>query len=139
MDKDSSMKKINLSLLAVSSLLTASLSFAAVSDSNKYFSTLHPQVKNASIDLLHPPTDISIVNASSNYIYVVVPPVNDRITPGFNDHIYGYDPTSWQTWITLQDPYRSTFFADYVCKLAIVTVYGAPGSYRINIDSDLCN
>lgn len=133
------MKKISLGLVAISSLISASFCFANTPDLSNYFSTLHSKPTAGLKATFHPPTDITIVNASTNYIFAVVPgsPVNDRLSPGFNDHIYGYNTND--AYIVLQDPYRDTFYSDYVCRLAIVTVYGNPGSYRINIDNDLCN
>lgn len=132
------MKKIALAALIVSSLLSSTFSFAN-SIANNYASSLHPKANIAANLMLHPPTDITIINASTNYIYAVIPNfVNDLITPGNNDHLYGYQEGVWSTYIMLQDPNHNTFFSTNVCRLAIVTVYGGPGSYRITTDSDLC-
>lgn len=128
------------SLCAVA-LTLSSTAFAANPTLNQYSSTMHPQSGNVLNTLLHPPTDITVVNASGDYIYAVVPysPVNDYLSPGFNDHIYNNDPNVWNTYLVLQDVYRNTFYATNVCRLAIVTVYGYTGNFRINVDSDLCN
>lgn len=132
------MKKLTLVVFALFSTFFSCALFASNIDLNQYYSTLHPSSPK---NFMHPPTDISVINATSSFIYVVVPgtSVNDYLTPGFNDHIYGSNPNSFSTYIVLQDPYRNTFFADSVCRLAIVTAYGNIGSYRLNIDSDLCN
>ncbi len=132
------MKKLLLTACAVAGLAASSLSNAAPMN---YTSTLHPGAGAALNATLHPPTDITIINATNNYIYAVVPgsPINDALSPGFNDHIYNNNASAWTTYVLLQDPYRNTFFANNVCRLAIVTVYGAPGAYRLNIDNDLCN
>lgn len=134
------MKKISLTLVVISCLISTASSFANNVDLNIYYSSLHS--KSGLTRTLHPPTDITIINATSNFIFAVVPgsPVNDCLNSGMNDHIYGYNPNLETTYIVLQDyPYRNTFYADYVCRLAIVTAYGSPGYYRVNIDSDLCN
>lgn len=134
------MKKMLLaSLFAVGMISTNA--FAYTQPLYQYSSTLHPQSASSGASLLHPPTDITVINASSSSIYAVVPnsPVNDYLTPGYNDHIYNYDPNLFYTYLVLQDAYRATFFAGNVCRLAIVTVYGYTGNFSWNIDSDLCN
>lgn len=124
-------------------VLSVSSAFANPASLSDYYSSVRPQA-TASKTLqasLHPATDITVINASTNYIYAVVPnsPVNDLLNPGFNDHIYNTNPNVWSTYLVLQDPYRATFYSANVCRLAIVTVYGSPGHYRINTDTDLCN
>lgn len=130
------------SLLALC-ITSAALSQTALANnalSSQYSSTLHPQAGQANT-LLHPPTDITIINATSDYIYAIVPnsPVYDYITPGYNDHIYNYSPDLMSTYVILQDAYHNTIFSNNVCRLAIMTVYGYAGQYSINIDTDLCN
>lgn len=134
------MKKLLLASLAAVGFIS-SAAFAYTQPLYTYSSTLHPQAANSSASLLHPPTDITVINASANPIYAVVPnsPVNDYLTPGYNDHIYNYDPNLWYTYLVLQDAYRTTFFSANVCRLAIVTVYGYTGNFSWNIDTDLCN
>lgn len=131
------------SLLATSLMLGAmacSAAYAIAPIKSQYSTTLHP-IQSTVANMLHPPTDITVVNASSSYLYAVVPnsPVNDYLSPGFNDHIYNYDPNLYTTHLVLQDPYRRTFYSNVVCRLAIVTVYGYSGNYTVNTDSDLCN
>ncbi|MBA3660583.1 MAG: hypothetical protein H0W64_02550 [Gammaproteobacteria bacterium] len=135
------MRKIQLCATALMSLFTASVAFASSDMLSNYYSSQRPQATAAIKASLHPPTDITVINASTSHIYAVVPnsPINDLINPGFNDHIYNTNPNVWSTLLVLQDPYRGTFFNANVCRLAIVTVYGTPGSYRINTDTDLCN
>jgi len=132
------MKKITALLSAI---MLCSSAYSATQINNQYASTMHPIQTDASMNLLHPPTNISVVNASSDYIYAVVPnsPVNDYVRPGFNDHIYNYDPGVFSTYLVLQDVYRNTFYAQTVCREAIVVVTGYYRNYRINTDSDLCN
>lgn len=130
-----------LNKIALASLLAFSTTWAfAAADLSGYYSSMHPKtgvaLKKA---MLHPPTDITIVNASSNYIFAIVPnAINDMINPGFNDHIYNNNPGVWTTYLVLQDPFHNDFFRDNVCREAVITVYGGPGSYRINVDNDLC-
>lgn len=133
------MKKTLLASLAVASALSASA--YAANGLSSYYSSQHPAPKASLSTMMHPPTDITVINASTNSIYAIIPgsPVNDLLYSGQNDHIYGYDPNIYYTHLVLQDPYHSTFFSTPVCRLAIVTVYGSPGNYRIVTDSDLCN
>src|SRR5688500_4996189 len=115
------MKKIN-SILLAAALLTSSFVYANGTSLNDYYSTLHPQRSVASLKApMHPITDITVVNASSSYIYAVVPnsPINDLVNAGYNDHIYNNDPNIWYTTLVLQDPYRSSFYSATVCRLAI--------------------
>lgn len=131
------MKRINLFASIFAFVFSASV-YASGSALEKYSSSLHPTF---AANLLHPLTDITVVNASSSYIYAVVPnsPINDYVSPGRNDHIYNNDPNVWNTYLVLQDSYRSTFYSANVCRLAIVTVYGTNGHFTINNDTDLCN
>ena len=132
-------KLVSLSIaVLLTSLCTSVCSAAQIKSS--YGSTLHP-IQSVVANMLHPPTDITVINASSNYIYAVVPnsPVNDYLSPGYNDHIYNYDSSVYSTYLVLQDPYRRTFYSNVVCRLAIVTVHGYTGNYTVNTDSDLCN
>ena len=133
------MKKIKWATLALTAFLSSSLAFAGTNSLSDYYSTMHPKASVAGgKNLLHPNTDISVINATSSYIYVVVPgAINDYLNPGYNDHIYS--PNGYDTYLVLQDPYRNTFLAANVCRLAIVTAYGYPGNYRWNIDDDLCH
>lgn len=121
--------------------MTATSAFASTTNLNQYYSSMHPSTSNAIKNLLHPPVDITIINATSDYIYVVVPnsPINDYISPGYNDHIHNFDPNIYSTYLVVQDPYRNTFYSNTVCRTAILTVYGHPGNYRQNLDTDLCN
>jgi hypothetical protein len=131
------MKNIMKSSIVGLALLAVSSAWSSTSALHTYSSTLHP----ASESLMHPHTDITVINASTSGIYAIVPnsPINDYITPGYNDHIYNSDPNLWWTYLVLQDTYRTTFYSASVCREAIVTVYGSVGHYRINVDSDLCN
>jgi len=135
------MKRIIKSSLVGVALLAASSAFAYTKPLYTYSSTFHASSTTAQATLVHPPTDITVINASSNFIYVTVPnsPINDYLQPGYNDHVYNYDPNLWFTYLVLQDQYRATFYSANVCRLAIVTVYGYTGHFRINVDSDLCN
>ena len=135
------MKKSKLAMTIAGALMFCTSVCSAAQANNQYGSTLHPIQASITANLLHPPTDITVINASTNYIYAVIPnsPVNDYLRPGFNDHIYNYDPNIFSTYLVLQDVYHRTFYSSSVCRLAIVTVYGYTGNYTVNTDSDLCN
>lgn len=141
------MKKLALSLLAITGLITASYAFATASSG--YYSTLHPNANTSASakSPLFPPTDITVINSSTSLVHVVVPgtsindtvapPTNDPNAPPPNDHIrngsyYG------TTEIVLQDPNFNTFFDQSFCRLAVVTINGCPGQYHVNVDNEYC-
>jgi hypothetical protein len=133
------MKRLVLSALVSTTLIFSATTFAA--PSKQYYSTLGSSKINLSSTMVHPPVDISIINASSSSIYTVVPgsPINDLLNPGYNNHIYNYDNNVYYTYLVLQDVYHNSFYAYNVCKLAIVTVFGYTGHFTITTDNDLCN
>jgi hypothetical protein len=136
------MKKLTVFLSLIISSLFLTNSIAAPVTMSGYsaqvFKGLTPSFAAASF---HPFTDITIVNASSNTIYMVVPnsPVDQGIAPGYNGHIHNNDSNNYNTYVVLLDPSRQTFYAKTVCRLAILTVRGYQGSYSINEDFDLCS
>lgn len=121
--------------------VVSSLGSTAYSKSlSPYSITQYPQGAGANANAVHPPLDITIVNASSSYIYAVVPntPINTYIDPGYNAHITNFDAIPY-TYVVLQDAYRNTFYATNACMLAIITVSGYIGNYRTNYDDELCH
>lgn len=128
------------SLLALISTAVVASTCSFASNALHYSTTLHP-AKEVVKNLLHPPTDITVINASSSYIYAIVPgsSVNDYIRPMANDHIYSYDPNLLYTHLVIQDAYRSTLYDYMVCELAVVTVHGSASRFVITTDNDLCN
>tara|TARA_R110000868_G_scaffold323928_5_gene584853 strand:- start:693 stop:1103 length:411 start_codon:yes stop_codon:yes gene_type:complete len=134
-------KMSTLMAIVSTAVIAASTTIASAQSLQGYSSTIHPATNSASNSLLHPPTDITIINASTDYIYALVPgsPVNDLLRPMSNDHIYSYDPNLRYNHIVLQDAYRNSFYDYMVCRLAIITVHGYAGNYTITTDDDLCN
>jgi hypothetical protein len=129
------MKKLGLSLLALASALWMNAATAAptVGYSSAVYQGLTAKI-NA---VIHPNTDITVINASSAEIYMVVPgAVDRRIERGYNGHIYA--DVFYNTALVLLDPYRHNFQNINACRLSIITVYGYPGNYALNIDDDLC-
>ena len=141
------MKKIYFCLATLASLMFTSLAFAADASVNSgYYSDLHPKTTlNAAKSNFAPATDIAVVNTTAGLIYAVVPnsPINDALASQANDisqnndHIH-HDTLTSDTYIILQDPYRNAFFSKNVCRLALITVYGNVGSYRVHVDDDQC-
>lgn len=134
------MKKFGLGLIAIAGLISTSLAFAT---NDGYYSTLHPQTKaNKTLNaLLFPPTDITVINATSNIVYVIVPgtSINDTLFPSSQpDHIRN-DRGAFNTPIVLQDPNRNTFFSQVVCPRAVITTFGNVGSYKVNVDEEYCH
>lgn len=134
------MKMRSLSLLVATGLVSSTVAFAGQSVLSGYYSSQHPQTTLAAKATMFPPTDITVTNASSNTIFVVVPnsPINDTVYAGTNDHIR-HNTYYGSTTISLQDPNHNQFWSGAVCRLALVTVYGTPGNYRTNVDNELCN
>lgn len=134
------MKKLCLSILAVAGMVSAPLVFADNAVAKGYYSTQHPQTTLSTNQTMFPPTDITVTNASSNTIYVAVPnsPIYDQLYAGSNDHIR-HNTYYGDTFISLQDPNHNEIWSRSVCRLALVTVYGNPGNYRVNVDRELCN
>lgn len=134
------MKMRSLSLLVATGLVSSTVAFAGQSVLSGYYSSQHPQTTLAAKATLFPPTDITITNASNNTIYAAVPnsPIYDTIYAGNNDHIR-HNTYYGDTFISLQDPNHNQFWSGSVCRLALVTVYGNPGSYRVNVDREYCN
>jgi hypothetical protein len=128
------MKKL---ITFLSTLLLCASAYAMPAANSQYSSTLHPLPNS----MLHPPTDITIANATYDFIYAQVPntTINDPVRPGTNDHIYNSDPNVYSVYIVLRDYRNNVFYSNVVCRLAIVTVSGTIGYYRVNTDSDLCN
>ena len=76
------MKYFNSATLFIAALISSTLSFADPGSLSQYYSTKHPQVASKNT-LLHPNTDITVINATSSYIYAVVPgAINDYLESG---------------------------------------------------------
>lgn len=135
------MKKITYGLIAAAGILSASMTFA-LDQKSGYYSTQHPQtVVNKTLKAMFPATDITVINATSNVIYVSVPgtSINDILYPNSQpDHIRN-DRGAFITPIVLQDAYRTNFFSQSVCPRAVVTVFGNIGSYKVNVDEEYCH
>lgn len=133
------MKKLSL-ILSLFCFSAYALAATTPTSFSGYYSSLHPLKARIAKAIIHPPTDITISNASNNMIYAIVPntPIHDAIYPGNNDHIYNHEG-AFYTSLILQDQYANVFFNNAVCPLAVMTVYGTFGSYRVNVDNDLCN
>lgn len=133
------MKKL-LTATTIVGLLFSAIANAAPAVTN-YYSSQKSKMTTISQAKLYPATDIGVYNWSSDYIYTLVPnsPINDRVYPQENYHIYN-DTYYGMTHIVLQDPtpYRNVFFDGYVCRYAVVNVYGYPGSYNVYVNSSYC-
>jgi hypothetical protein len=138
------MKKALLSLAAASSLLASSLSFATTAPANApYYSTLKPQLKTAALaTAAMRATDITVVNASSDWIYVRIPftAINDSLKPGDTDHLYN-DYVYNDTQLVIQNNQYMNILNDYVCNHAVVTIADgrAYGTNTVTIYNCYCN
>lgn len=136
------MKKVLLSLLTTASLLATSLVSAATVDLSGYYSALHPKATVASKALLLPPTNITVTNYSEDLIFVAVPGAIDDAVPSGKSDTISHDSYSGSTHLVLQyiNRYgvRATFFDQYVCQRAMLTVDGRDGFYHSDIDARYC-
>lgn len=137
------MKKITVSSLALIGMLSSALTFAADSKLSSFYSSMHPKPQLAAKAGLHPATDVTVVNASTSYIYATVRDqynnlvINDVLYPNQNDHLYSDDPYAFSyNTLILNDPYYNSFYVNHPCRYALITVYGTPGNYRI---TNACN
>jgi len=121
--------------LALLGALATTAAYADVkAPANKYSSAPYTKTFNAA---LVPPTNIAILNFSSDTVYAVVPGFSIPLLSGNANTIT--HPTYWDdSYLTLQDPYHTPFYNRYVCHRAIVTIGGTPGYYRIDVDSRYC-
>lgn len=129
------MKKIFLSLVMLFSIIIASTTFAADAKKNGYY------VSNKTLSLKSselPPTYIPIHNFSNNLINVTIPGQLDFYIRAGDTRNITHDSYYGNTRVVLQDPYRIAFWDQYVCRRAIITVYGRPGSYNITADPAFC-
>lgn len=136
------MKKLTMTALAITGLLSASLAFANTSG---YFSKQHPlpsnQLAAAKKNLTVAPTDIVINNATGNVIYVEVPAggFTDTIYPHGYDHILNYNG-SFYTQLIIKAPNGAPingYSGQTYCPHASITVYG----YSFNdivVDNKAC-
>ncbi|VVC75236.1 hypothetical protein AQUSIP_05240 [Aquicella siphonis] len=133
------MKKMLTTLAATASIVAVSFAFAAAKvDSGVYYSTQHPKAGMKALAV--PATNITVTNYSDELIFAVVPgsPIDDRIGSGKSDTISN-DSYYGDTHLVLLDWNRSVFFDQNVCRRAIVTVDGRPGSYHIDVNRKFCN
>ena len=134
------MKNVCLTLAAVAGLVAATTVFADNAQLKQYYSSQKPlATADGSKANRFPPTDITITNSSVAAIHVVIPgtSIHDTLYPTANDHIRNNNG-AFNTSIILEDPYHTIFWNNTVCPRALVTVYGQPGSYRINVDNEYC-
>lgn len=128
--------------LAVSLLVTASA--VAATSTSGYQLTDRPAMKTAKA--LHgakgasfPPTDITIINGSSDLINIAIPgdTFTDVIFSTTSKHLVNYYG-AFNTPIALKDPFYAQFFTGVLCPYAVVSVFGRPGYYKVTVDSEYC-
>jgi hypothetical protein len=144
------MKKIYSAIIIMAGLVGSQFALANkdVAPAAGYFSAKNvPAIRamtrslsKTSIATMVPATDITVANGSTDIIFVFVPntSIDDMIYPLENDHIRNYSYYG-STAIVLEDRYHNAFFTQYVCRYAMINVYGMPGSYHVVIDSEYCD
>jgi hypothetical protein len=86
-----------------------------------------------------PPTDITLINASSDIVNVAIPgdTFTDVIFPTTSKHLVNYHG-AFNTPIAFKDPFYAQFFTGILCPYAVVTIFGRPGYYKVTVDSEYC-
>jgi hypothetical protein len=131
------MKKLLIGLTTLFSLAIGSMAFATAADNSGYY--LNSNNTSITKTLTVPETNITALNYCDESIYVIVPnsPINYEVFSG-NSRTISRNGYYGSTQLVLQDWNRITFFNQYVCRRAIVTVDGRPGAYRVLIDGKYC-
>lgn len=133
------MKKFCLTLTTILLAASASLSFAAA-DKGGYYSSDKPAAKGVAAKALFPATNISIINGTNGVVFALIPeygyvkdiyPGEDK--PIQNNNYYG------DSHIVLQGPAHDTFFDQYVCRAAVISVFGERPNYHYNVNTEYCN
>ena len=130
------MIKTSIRCLALLGLLTASAAYADAKSTNKGYYTA-PYSKTALAAMVVPATNIAILNYSDDTVFAYVPGASITLFSG-NANTFRHDTYWADTQLTLQDPIHNTFFNQYVCHRAIVTIDGRPGYYRTTVDRRYC-
>src|SRR5579862_4166024 len=124
------MKKILTTVAAVVSAFAVSMACAETPKNNGYFSSMNPGAGSKSLTV--PATNITVINMTDGYIYVTVPgtTISDMVYTGKSDTISN-DGLYRDTHLALLDFNHATFFDQFVCRRAIVTVDGYTGNFHI--------
>lgn len=143
------MHKIIITLLAITTFFVSTITLAnslEIAKSNTtnpainphYSSSLSPKKTGLRAAFSYYASDITVINATSNVIYTVIPDViNDFTSRDETDHLF--HPTyAGDTFLILEDPNHAAFFQSDVCHLALVIIYGSPGSYTVKVDRSYC-
>lgn len=129
------MIKTSVRAVALLGLLATGCAFANTQTATTGYYTA-PYVKAAKTALV-PATNIAILNYSDDTVYAYVPGAGITLFSG-NTNTFRHDTYFGDTQLTLQDPVHTTFFNQYVCHRAIVTIDGRPGYYRTTVDRRYC-
>jgi hypothetical protein len=128
------MIKTSIRCLALLGLLTATTAFADTqSKSSGYYSAAYSKAAK----LVVPATNIAVLNYSDDVVFAYVPGASVTLYSG-NANTFRHESYWGDTQLTLQDPVHNTFFNQYVCHRAVVTIDGRPGYYRTTVDRRYC-
>jgi len=133
------MKKLFTAVMIIAGLMSSQYVLATPGYFTAKNATVVRKAKNDTRSVV-PATDITIANGSTDIIYAFVPDtsIDDVIYPLENDHIRHYTYYG-DTPLVLEDRYHNAFFSQYVCRYAVINVYGQPGYYHVNVDSEYCD
>lgn len=148
------MKKICLSMLTVTGIVLAPLSFAETQAISGYYSSLQSQtsstsshslaasasaapVAKANLAFADTRTKITITNSSRTAIQVEVQgtSIKDYLHTNTMDYIRNGN-YSGDTYIILKDAWGNQFWGGNVCNHAIIDVTNSPNTYNYIIDVD---
>lgn len=125
------MKKFLFGIVATTSLLVSSLSFAAPAAKDGFFTMVESGgAKSAAKTTMFYPhnTDIVLINETAVNLTVTTP-VYATFSPTQHQHIlHDYNYPSG-VYISVLDQYNNLVFAGTVCQREILTFHGQPGAY----------
>jgi|GEM_PF-5998072 hypothetical protein len=146
------MKKICLSVIAVTGIVLAPFSFAESQAIGGYYSSLQSQaastsspslaasaapVAKANVAFVDTKTKILITNSSRTAIQVEVQgtSIKDYLHTNTMDYIRN-GSYAGDTYIVLKDAWGNQFWGGNVCNHAIIDINNVPNTYNYNIDVD---
>ena len=135
------MKKLYLSMLAASSIISAPLAMAEAAATTGYTTSLQQLTSAApkTAMLADYATKILVTNSSRTAIQVKFPGKNDPDYLHTNTHDYITHRTARNdVYVVLLNPYGNQFWAGNVCNHAIINVHNQEGStsnYTTDVDT----
>lgn len=142
------MKRISILALALAvsgTVVAANMDLNPAPPSKSYTSQIQMDPKNTLKRTMLYQTDIAVINGTTGPVHsMVVDDYNNPILDTFlypetrNDHILHPD---WRgnTHVAFVNEFGYPIYNGYVCRLAVISIFGTPNYYRVTIDSTYCS